>query len=378
MWLLDPSLHHLNHGSFGAVPRPVLMAQDAWRQRFERDPVGFVDGQLFAALDEARAVWGQVLGADPAGVVMLRNTTAGVGAVLSSVLPTAPPGSTVVITDHAYNATRIAIEVEAQRHGLRVVTASIPFPLESPGQVSSAVLDRVDETTALVVLDLVTSPTALRLPVEQVVAELGDDVPVLVDAAHGPGMVAMSTDELGAAFVVANGHKWLCAPRGCAAMAVRADWRDRVRPLVISHGWEDGFAPQRSRLHATFDWTGTDDPSPWLCLSDAVATVSAMHPDGLAGVREANRSLALQARDRLCEALGIEPPAPEAMLGSMASVPLPGETPTMLDPLGERLREHGFVVGAFGGPRRTLRISAHRYNRLEEYVELAELLPTLL
>jgi isopenicillin-N epimerase len=378
MWLLDPSLHHLNHGSFGAVPRPVLLAQDAWRQRFERDPVGFVEGDLLPALDEVRAIWGQVLGADPAGVVMVRNTTAGVGAVLRSVLPDAPAGSSVVITDHAYNATRIAAEVEAQKHGLRVVTARIPFPLESPDQVTRAVLDRVDATTALVVLDLVTSPTSLRLPVEQVVAELGADVAVLVDAAHGPGMVEMDADAMGAAFVVANGHKWLCAPRGCAAVAVRPDWRDRVRPLVISHGWEDGFAPQRSRLHATFDWTGTDDPSPWLCLGDAVATVSAMHPGGLAGVREANRELALQARDLLCDALGIEPPAPDSMLGSMASVPLPGQTPTMIDPLGARLREDGFVVGAFGGPRRTLRVSAHQYNRLDEYAELAELLPTLL
>jgi isopenicillin-N epimerase len=377
-WLLDPDLHHLNHGSFGAVPVPVLQAQDVWRRRIERDPVGFVDGDLLAALDRARQVWASVLGADPDGVVMLRNTTSGVGAVLAGVLPTLRPGDEVLVTDHAYNATRVAVEVEAARRGLRVVTAPIPFPLDSPDQVTQAVVQHVGERTGLVVLDLVTSPTALRLPVEQVVAALGEAVPVLVDAAHGPGMVEMAAERTGAAFVVANGHKWLCAPRGSAAMVVREDWRERVRPLVVSHGWEDGFAPGRSRLHATFDWTGTDDPTPWLCVPDAVAAIGAMHPDGMAGVRQANRALALQARDLLVEVLGIEAPAPDEMLAAMAAVPLPGRSETMLDPLGAALRSHGFVVAAFGGARRVLRVSAFRYNTLDEYAELADLLPGLL
>lgn len=377
-WLLDPDLHHLNHGSFGAVPVPVLAAQDTWRRRFERDPVGFVERDLQPALDAARATWGSVLGAEPAQVVMLRNTTAGVSTVLASVLPGLSAGSELLITDHAYNATRVAVEVYAQRHDLRVVTAPVPFPLSSPDQVVRAVLDRVGPSTGLVVLDLVTSPTALRLPVESIVAGLAGDVPVLVDAAHGPGMVAIDTASIGADFVVANGHKWLCAPRGSAAMAVGEQWLDRVRPLVVSHGWEEGFAPGRSRFHASFDWTGTDDPTPWLCIPDAVATLSSLHPDGLPGVRDANRLLALKARDLLCEALAIDVPAPDDMIAAMASVPLPGTCAGMLDPLGATLREHGFVVAAFGGARRVLRVSAAPYNTVDEYEELAELLPRVL
>jgi isopenicillin-N epimerase len=294
------------------------------------------------------------------------------------VARTLPAGAELVLTDHAYNSTRIAVEVVAARYGLTPVTVPLPFPIMSAADVTDRVLDSVRPGTGLVVLDLVTSPTALRLPVEQIVAGVGD-VPVLVDAAHGPGMVDMSGGALaGAAFVVANGHKWLCAPRGSAAMVVREDWRDLARPLVVSHGWEDGFAADRSRLHATFDWTGTDDPSPWLTVPDAVGLGSALHPDGWAGVRAANHDLACQARDLLCEALAIDPPAPTEMLGSMAAVPLPGESPGMLDPLAAQLRAHGFVVAAFGGARRVLRVSAHRYNSPEEYSALAELLPRLL
>lgn len=377
-WLLDPTLHHLNHGSFGAVPRPVLAAQDAWRVQFEGDPVGFVDRDLVPALDRVRDVWAGLLGADPAGTVMLRNTTTGVTTVLDAVVRTLRPGSQIVLTDHAYNSTRVAVDVVAARYGLTPITVRLPFPVASPADVSSRVVDAVGRGTGLVVLDLVTSPTALRLPVEEIVAGVGD-VPVLVDAAHGPGMLDMSTGSLrGAAFVVANGHKWLCTPRGSAAMVVREDWRDRLRPLVVSHGWEERFAPCRSRLHATFDWTGTDDVTPWLAMPAALETVGGLHQDGWAGLREANRALARYARDRLCEALGIEAPAPDQMLGAMAAVPLPGESSGMLDPLAADLREQGFVVAAFGGARRVLRVSAHAYNEPAEYDDLATLLPRLL
>jgi isopenicillin-N epimerase len=377
-WLLDPSLRHLNHGSFGAAPRPVLEAQDEWRRRFESDPVGFVDGDLMPELDRVRETWARLLGADPAGTVMLRNTTAGMTTVLDAVARALPRGSQIVLTDHAYNSTRIAVDVGAARHDVHPVTVGLPFPVRSPDEVTDRVVSAVAPRTGLVVLDLVTSRTALRLPVEAIVSAVGD-VPVLVDAAHGPGMVDMSSGSLrGAAFVVANGHKWLCAPRGSAAMVVREDWRDRVRPLVVSHGWEDGFAPGRSRLHATFDWTGTDDVTSWLTVPSAVQTVGALHPDGWPGVREANRALARYARDQLCEALGVEAPAPDSMLGSMAAVPLPGESSDMLDPLAAELRGHGFVVAAFGGAPRVLRVSAHVYNEAAEYDALAQLLPGLL
>ena len=377
-WLLDPTLHHLNHGSFGAVPAPLMQAQDEWRYAFERDPVGFVERDLLPGLDRAREAWAGLLGSDGDGVVMLRNTTTGVMTALEAVARTLPAGAQIVLTDHAYNSTRIAVEVVAARYELVPVVVALPFPVESAGDITGRVLDAVGPRTGLVVLDLVTSPTALRLPVEQIVAAVGD-VPVLVDAAHGPGMVDMSDGSLrDAAVVVANGHKWLCAPRGSAAMVVRDDWREQVRPLVVSHGWEDGFAPDRSRLHASFDWTGTDDPSPWLTVPAAVGLGDALHPDGWPGVRAANHDLALQARDVLCDALAIDPPAPDGMLGAMAAVPLAGESTGMLDPLAAQLREHGFVVAAFGGARRVLRVSAHRYNSLEEYAALAELLPRLL
>ena len=377
-WMLDPSRHHLNHGSFGAVPRPVMQAQDAWRTRFERDPVGFVEAELLPALDTARAAWADVLGADPSGVVMLRNTTTGMTTALEAVARTLSAGAEIVHTDHEYNSTRIAVEVVARRYGLTPVRVPLPFPVSSSNEVVSRVVDAVTPRTGLVVIDLVTSPTALRLPVEDVVAAVRD-VPVLVDAAHGPGMVDMAAEGLAeAAFVVANGHKWLCAPRGSAAMSVRADWRDLVRPLAVSHGWEDGFAPDRSRLHASFDWTGTDDVSPWLTVPAAVDVVGAMHPDGWAGVRARNHQLAVQARDALCDALDIDPPAPDDMLGSMAAVPLPGQSLAMIDPLAARLRERGFVVAAFGGARRMLRVSAHLYNEADEYDQLAQILPSIL
>jgi isopenicillin-N epimerase len=373
-WLLDPTISHLNHGSFGAVPGPVLDAQNAWRRHIEANPTAFMAGELPAHIDRVRNLLAGLVGADPAGLVFVRNATTGVSAVLGSV--GFRPGDRILVTDHGYNACRNAVRFVAERTGAEVVTVRIPFPLEGPDQVVSAVLDRVDSNTRLVLVDHVTSPTALILPIEELVAALEPSVPVLVDGAHGPGMLPLRLDRLGASWYVGNCHKWLCAPRGVGFLWAREDRRDGLYPPVISHGWS---RPEPERFHAMFDWTGTDDPTPILSLPVAIEFLAAH--GGLEEVMAHNRRLALAGRAALLDALGVEPPAPVDMIGSMASVPLPrSERPAddLVDPLTRRLRDiHRIEVPVFywpEPPHRVVRISAHLYNRPTEYRRLAEAL----
>ena len=385
-WGLDPEITFLNHGSFGACPLAVLEHQRQLRERMERQPVQFLARELEPLLDEARAELASFLGAAAEDLAWLSNATTGVNAVLQSLA--FGPGDELLTTDHEYNACRNALEHVAGRSGATVVVAPVPFPLGSPDEVVDAVLSRVTARTRLALIDHVTSPTGLVLPIERLVRELaGRGIETLVDGAHAPGMLELSLDELGAAYFTGNCHKWLCAPKGAAFLHVRRDRRNRVRPLVISHG-ANSPRRDRSRYHLEFDWTGTDDPTAWLSVPAAIRFMGGLVEGGWPELRRRNRRLALQARDELCRALSVEPGCPDEMVGSMAALPLPpgapGSTTSALytdelqSALLRRFQIEVPIIPWPAPPARLVRISAQVYNRPEQYRRLAAALVELL
>jgi isopenicillin-N epimerase len=380
LWPLDRGVLFLNHGSFGACPAEVLHHQAALRAEMEAEPVRFLSRELDDRLDAARAALGAFVGAGPDDLAFVTNATGGVNAVLRSLAFS--PGDELLTTDHAYNACRNTLDFVAARSGARVVVAPVPFPVGSPGEIVDAVLARVTPRTRLALLDHVTSPTALVLPIERLGAELGRrDVDVLVDGAHAPGMVPLDLSALGVAYYSGNCHKWLCAPKGSAFLWVRPDRQAAVHPLTISHG-ASAVRPGRSRFRLEFDWTGTSDPTAWLTVPRAIEYVGSRLPGGWPAVMARNRALARQARDLLCAAVGVAAPCPDAMLGALASVPLP-DGPAEVgwrrpDPLQRQLFDGwGIEVPVMswpGAPRRLIRVSAQLYNRREQYERLAEAL----
>ena len=345
----------------------------------ESNPTRFMLEYYQPALDQARQGLARFIGADPAGLGFVNNATAGVNAVFRSLEETLRPGDEIVITNHGYNACRNAAVVTASRTGAKVLIASFPFPIEDPSQVVEGVMAVVSERTRLLMIDAVTSPTALVLPVKELAAALEPEVEVLVDAAHAPGMIDFDVAALGASYVTANCHKWICAPKGSAFLYVREDRREGIYPAVISHGYNGAWPSEGGHLHTQFDWAGTDDPSAWLSVPDSLEVMSSLHPQGWDGVRRANRKLCLAGRDIMADALGIKPPAPDSMIGSIASVPLPDSAHpavNLFDPLMASLRNNWSIeVMVFSWPappHRSLRISAQRYNSLSEYHRLAE------
>ncbi len=381
-WILDPEVVFLNHGSYGATPKAVLDTQTEIRRKIEAEPLRFFDRHYLHELDLARRDLAHFLGADENNLVFACNATTGVNTVLNALR--LDQGDELLVTDHEYNACRNAVEKVAAAAGAVVVVAPIPFPLTGDDEVVESILERVTKKTRLLLVDHVTSQTGVVLPVRRLVVEMAArEVDVLVDGAHAPGMLELDLETLGAAFYVGNCHKWMCAPKGAAFLYVREDHHDLVRPLVISHGANASTA-RRSRFRLEHDWTGTRDPSGWLAVRAAIRVMEGMLPGGWDEIRRHNRRLALEGRKIVCDALAIEEPCPEAMIGSLASMPLPdgkastSEGPFSIDPLQNRLLDEWRievpVIGWPSHPRRLLRISSQLYNSRDQYLYLAQAL----
>jgi isopenicillin-N epimerase len=379
---LDPQVTFLNHGSYGACPRAVLAVQSELRARMEREPVRFFNHELEPLLDEARAELAAFVGAPAADLVFLHNATTAVNAVLSSLR--FEPGDELLVTDHGYPACSNAARRWAERAGARVVTAAVPFPLSRSSEIVEAVLAAATPRTRLALLDHVTSPTGLVLPIAELVEALSArGIDTLVDGAHAPGMLPLRLADLaerGAAYYTGNLHKWCCAPKGAAFLYVRRDRQEGIHPTVTSHG---AGSPRRdrSRFLLEFDWLGTDDYTAALSVPAALRFLGGLLPGGWDALRQHNRELARAARRELAAALRVELPCPDELLGALASLPLPESEPPepgagpCVDPLQARLyAEHRIQVPVMPWPRpprRLLRISAQLYNQPAEYTRLA-------
>ncbi len=383
-WGLDPQVAMLNHGSFGACPRAVLQQQQWLREELEEEPVRFFTRQMQPLLDESRRSLAELIGAAPSDVVFVRNVTVAVNSVLRSLQ--FEPGDELLVTNHSYNACRNVVDFVAGRWGAEVVTAALPLPIESPEQVIEAVMAQVTGRTRLAVLDHVTSPTAVVLPMQRLVGHLHQaGVDTLVDGAHAPGMVSLDLGQMRAAYYTGTCHKWLCSPKGAAFLHVRPDRQQRIQPAVISHGFNTP-RPGRGRFQDAFDWAGTDDPTPWLCVGESIRFLGTLHGDGLQGLMHRNHDLAVLGRRILAEALSLRPTCPEEMIGSLAALHLPDDADpaTVLDARTvptpthrvqtELLEQYGIEVPVYHWPtppRKLLRISAQAYNHRGQYERLA-------
>ena len=388
-WALDPEAVYLNHGSFGACPRAVLEAQRGYRDRMEAEAVRFFVEELEGLIDASRAALAAFVKCRAEDLVFVPNATTGVATVLANLEAVLKPGDELLVNDHEYPSCLNNARRTAARTGAQVVIVPAPFPVRAPDEVYAAVMAAVSGRTRVALLSHVTSPTAIRLPIERLVPELESrGVATIVDGAHAPGQVPdLDLQRLGASYYTANCHKWICSPKGSALLWIREDRQRGFRPLVLSNHAEKPKAG-RKHLQTEFDYVGTSDVTAWMAVGDAIRHVGGLVPGGWAEVMRRNHEMMLRGRDTVCRALGVRAPAPDTMLGSMSTIVLPPHPPE----LGARLRarptryhdalqdalleRHRIQVpvwgipGAQGGPR-FVRISAQLYNSAGQYEYLA-------
>ena len=390
-WGLNPDVAFLNHGSFGATPRVVLEYQRTLQDALERDPIEFLapERDLEPKLDRIRGLIAKRVGANENDLVFVRNATDGVNAVMRSYPINA--GDEVVITNHGYNACSNAVKFAAERAGGVVRVAKIPFPISRPQQVLDAIDAQLSKKTRVLIVDHVTSPTALVFPIQDIVSMAhGYGAKVLVDGAHAPGMLNLDLNDLAADFYTANHHKWLCGPKTSGFLWVRSEHQEYVRPVIISHG-ANRRRPDRSRFTAEFDWQGTFDPTPVLSLSAVLDFFEREWTGGLEEVMCHNHRLASKVRQLFEESLGSgpgtgEPAAPSEMIGSMVAVPLPSELCTTEIDGSDSLQSwlfnvHQIELPIFPGIQQgqhVLRVSCQIYNEFGEYERVVNAIKSLM
>lgn len=384
-WFLDKDITFLNHGSFGACPKEVLEFQGKIRRLMEREPVYFMTELLESYLNDSRKSLSKLVNADEEGVVFLPNATTAVNTVLNST--PFKTGDEIVITNHEYNACKNAVMFYAARKRLRVRIAQVPFPIKDSQEVIKAIDTVITKKTRFILVDHITSATALIFPVEEIVRRFSDkNIDIMIDGAHSVGQILLNLKSLGAHYYISNCHKWLFAPKGAAFLYVRKDRRKNISPLVISHGYNSD-RKDKSRFHLLFDWTGTQDFSPFICVKKGLEFAKRLK-GSLNNLIYENHHKVIKGRDIILDALNLKRPAPDDMLGSMSSIILPekfiklGKTDKnnkihLQNILFKKYRIEVPVI-KFSKEKLLLRISAQVYNSISDYEYLAESLLRIL
>ena len=379
-FLLDPAVTFLNHGSFGACPRPVFAAYQAWQLQLERQPVAFLDPArgLSGWMREARVALAGEIGANPDDLVGVMNATVGLNIVAQSL--DLKPGDEILTTDHEYAALEKTWAYVARRSGARIVPVNIPLPMTSAAQFTDTIMAGMTDRTRVLFLSHITSATALVFPIAEVVAaSRARGIWSVIDGAHTPGHIPLDLDALGADFYAGNCHKWLMAPKGAAFLHVRNELQPMINPLVISHGWTEDRANPAPFGNTPFidaiEMQGTRDPAAWLTVPDAIAFRRAHDWDTVAA---RCHELVQETASRVARMTGLPPLCSPAFCApQMAAMPIPDCDPLALQKA--LLAQYEIEIPVFKWKDRTIaRVSAQGYNTQSQMDLLVTALAELL
>ncbi len=373
-WSMNPNIVYLNHGSFGGTPTYVTNSQRALQTEMEYEAIEYFIDKLPTYLNTSKLALANFVGTDANNIVYTQNTTTGINCILSSM--PSQVGDEWLTTNQSYGACVHALKQYAYQKGCTVVTAQIPYPVQNDVEIVAAFEAAITPKTKVALVDYITSATALILPIKKIITLLqSKGIKVVVDAAHAPGMVNFSIDELQPNYFVANCHKWICSPKGSAFMYVAPQHQDDVKPLVISH-YNDTAEGTAAHWSNQFMWDGTHDYSTYITVKTALEYMPTLIEGGWAAIKNHNHNLVLTAAHTIANALQVQLPTTDAMVGSIVNIPMPnGKKPKhsfhsnteLKNILFEKYKIEVPIFMYPHAPQQWLRLSAQLYNSMEQY-----------
>ncbi|MFZ1042568.1 MAG: aminotransferase class V-fold PLP-dependent enzyme [Anaerolineales bacterium] len=375
-FLLDPNVVFLNHGSFGAAPKPVIEAYQNWQQRLERQPVLFLARELDGLLLQSRRALGEYLNADANDIVYIPNATHGVNIIAHSLQ--LKPGDEILTTDHEYGACDYTWDFICMKTGAKYVHQPVPLPVHSEDEIVERFWSGITPRTKIVYLSHITSSTALRLPVEEICRRAREaGILTVIDAAHSPGQIPVDLQALNADIVFGNCHKWLLNVKGSAFLYVRHDLQNLIEPLIVSWGYNP--TPETttdSRFIDLLQWTGTKDPTAALTVPTALQFMRDHNWDH---VRFQCHTLLRHAIQQICDLTKLPSlyPLDSDYYSQMGIAPLP---PSNLTALKNRLYDEYKIEVPLTEwkDKQFIRISVQGYNVQEDIDALLYALEVLL
>jgi isopenicillin-N epimerase len=369
LFLLDPTVTFLNHGSFGACPRPVFEEYQRWQRELERQPVEFLGRRHWDLLTEARTELARFLNAPPDDIVFTENATAGVNVVARSI--DLKPGDEILTTDHEYGACDLTWEYLQGCKGVTITKAEIPLPVTTPEAVVEAIWAKVTERTRVIYLSHVTSGSALIFPVAEICKRArAAGIFTVIDGAHAPGQVPVDLTAIGADCYAGNLHKWLCAPKGSGFLYVRPEHQEWMMSGIVSWGW--GVRPEfgTTQFQRRNAWQGTRDPAAYLAVPAAIR-FQAEHD--WEAVRDRCHELVCKARRRIANLTDLPQIAPESRTWFVQMATCPVRTAS-IEQLKTNLYDKCRIeipVGERDG-RQAVRVSIQAYNTEEDVDRLLD------
>ncbi len=377
LFLLDPNVIFLNHGSFGACPKPVFDEYQRWQRELERQPVEFLGRRFNDLMLAARSALGSFVGVEADELVYVTNATVGLNIVARSL--ELRPGDEVLSTDHEYGALDRTWRFLCAKRGAQYIRQPVSVPIRSADEVIEAIWSDVTDRTRVLFISHITSPTAITFPIKPLIDRARErGIITIIDGAHAPGQIDLNLRELGADFYSGNLHKWLMSPKGSAFLYARKEMQQLVEPLVISWGWE-AEKPGPSKFIDEQEWTGTRDIAAFLSVP---AAIQFQRDHDWPRVRSECHELVRYAREQMTALTGLPALTPDepCWFAQISALPLP---PCDLEALKRRLYDEYRIEipTVCWNDRCFVRISVQGYNTRAEIEALIaavrELLPQI-
>ena len=366
-FMLDPKITHLNHGSFGATPKPIFNSLVNWQKKLELNPSKHIY-DTFDFLKESRSSLASYINCDKDDVVFVPNPSTALNTIIKSL--NLNPGDEILSTNHEYETLDRTWKYISKNTGSKYIQVPISLPLKSENNFIECFLKKITSKTKIIFLSQITSSTGLIFPIEKICKIAKEkNIISIIDGAHVPGHIDLDIKKLNPDVYTGACHKWMCSPKGTAFLYVHKKLQDIVKPLVISWGY-DSDMPSHSQFLDYLQWYGTDDISAYLTMSD---TIKFLEKNNWKSVSKQCKKLNIWARNEINKLLKKEPISDEIFLGQMSSIPI--ESNDILVDQTEFYSKYNIQIPMFKwNDKKFFRISIQAYNTKEDIFRLLEAL----